>query len=547
MSQPLIKEFQIDITASGNEAKTAAALFEDGQNISPNSLTQCAYGGGVSAPAIFYEEPAGEWTTGTSPYSRIIVPAGVNVVRVTASCYLTQPGGTNDANMSVVLALKKNGSFLINGRTYSGYGQGSTTAQYVTEDDNAILITPWISANPGDYFEIWAWHNNVNGVCNFKDLRFQVEGMYLEGSYSCYTEPSIPGYLWAWGINDDGELGLSDTVSRSSPVRVGALSSWIRIRIDDGRDGLVGASVALRDDGTIWGWGSNRYGNIGDGTIVGKSSPVRIGTMSDWRYITINDESAFAINESNELWAWGDNTAGALGLGDTIHRSSPVQVGTLTDWCTVDNYHGHGFGIKTDGSLWAWGDNGEGYLGLGDISNRSSPVRVGALNNWAKIATGTYFTLAIKTDGSLWSWGENGYGQLGIGSTTHKSSPVQVGTLTDWAQVSTGIWAALAIKTDGSLWAWGYNNFGQLGIGNTQNRSSPVRVGSLTDWKYVEIGDYVTLATKIDGSLWAWGRGTYGALGLGTLTNRSSPVRVGTATDWITVNACSRGTFGLRT
>jgi alpha-tubulin suppressor-like RCC1 family protein len=196
------------------------------------------------------------------------------------------------------------------------------------------------------------------------------------------------------------------------------------------------------------------------------------------------------------LWACGYNTLGQLGNGTVVNYSSPIQIGSLTNWKQVVCGGTRSHAIKTDGTLWSWGGNREGEIGNGtSITTYSSPIQVGLLTNWKQVAAGNqvnslsggdFFsqTLAVKTDGTLWAWGNNGYGALGNGTTTPYSSPIQIGALTNWKQVACG-YATFAIKTDGTLWAWGYNLVGGLGNGNTVSYSSPIQIGSLTNWKQV--------------------------------------------------------------
>ena len=138
------------------------------------------------------------------------------------------------------------------------------------------------------------------------------------------------------------------------------------------------------------------------------------------------------------LSTWGSNTYGQVGLGDVVYRSSPVQVGSLTNWKSVSGGVNHTAATKTDGTLWTCGYNAYGQLGLGNTISRSSPVQVGSLTNWQSVSCGYSYTAATKTDGTLWTWGSNGSGALGLGDSTSRSSPVQVGSLTNWKSVAGG-------------------------------------------------------------------------------------------------------------
>src|SRR3990167_9564244 len=307
--------------------------------------------------------------------------------------------------------------------------------------------------------------------------------------------PSAPKGLWSWGSYQNGQLGLGDAVSRSSPVQVGASITWASVS-------AAGSNVshATKTDGTLWGWGGN--------------------------------------------------SVGQLGLGDTANRSSPVQVGTLATWGIVESGTNTSFAIKTNGTLWAWGNDGYGYLGLGTSGlNKSSPVQVGTLATWSQVSSSNNFFSAIKTDGTLWSWGYNSIGQLGFGDTIRRSSPVQVGTLATWSAVGAGeSYRTFAIKTDGTLWAWGdnaSNNYGTLGLGDIVNRSSPVQVGTLTTWSLLGVAGGNAFAVKTDRTLWGWGSNANGRLGLGDLANRSSPVQVGTLASWVKIVGGNNQVLGI--
>lgn len=339
--------------------------------------------------------------------------------------------------------------------------------------------------------------------------------------------------LYGWGRNDyGGPIGDNTISRRSSPVQVGALTTWAHVSAA----GYV--SGAIKTDGTMWTWGVNGSGQLGVGDTVARSSPVQVGALTEWKYLSTNTGCA-AVKTDGTLWTWGASGGGRLG-NNTIspNLSSPAQVGLLTNWYQVSSGQTHMAAIKTDGTLWAWGDGGYGKIGDGAVVARSSPVQIGALTAWAQVSAQRDQTLAVKTDGTLWAWGSNYRGVLGLNLSvlTRRSSPVQVGALTNWAQVSTGFGQTVCVKTDNTLWTWGLNNAGQLGQSNTILRSSPVQVGALANWSQGVAGFNWSSAVKTDGTLWTWGSNTTGQLGDGTTTDRNSPVQVGALTDWLQID-----------
>jgi alpha-tubulin suppressor-like RCC1 family protein len=237
--------------------------------------------------------------------------------------------------------------------------------------------------------------------------------------------------------------------------------------------------------------------------------------------------------------------------------SSPIQVGTNTNWALVSNGHYHNMAIKTDGTLWAWGSTIHGESGLnftrGVFSGISSPTQVGTGTNWRSVVLENVnqfgSTLATKTDGTLWAWGNDGSGDLGLNSRVNRSSPTQVGTDTNWSdKIARGANHGLAIKTDGTLWAWGLNfGSGSLGTNNGFSRSSPVQVGTNTNWQKVACSNQASFAIKTDGTLWAWGKGIFDQAELGININSgsgvSSPTQIGSSTTWLNISGAYRSTF----
>ena len=334
-------------------------------------------------------------------------------------------------------------------------------------------------------------------------------GMVAAGSqHSVAIHPD--GTLWAWGDNGNGQVGDSTTTRRSAPVQVGADRNWALVTT--GWD----HTLAVKTDGTLWAWGEDVFGQLGDGTTnTERLAPVQVGTDKNWALIAADERHSFAIKTDGTLWAWGSNGNFQLGDGTATDRSTPVQIGTDTHWAAVAAGDSHSLAIKTDGTLWAWGNNQFGQLGFPPTVVQTAPVQIGTDRNWTSVAAGGAHSMAIKTDGTLWAWGANEGGQLGDGTTTGRSSPVQVGTDRNWAFVSAGYSHTTAVKTDATLWAWGWNSFGQLGVGDWQNKKAPTQVGADTHWAWVDASLYHTVAVRRDGAVWTWGANLYGQLGNG--------------------------------
>ncbi len=345
------------------------------------------------------------------------------------------------------------------------------------------------------------------------------------------------GKLYTWGHNSYGQLGDGTTSDSSSPTQVGALKDWASIYF------ISNAAIAMKTNGTLWTWGRGDGGVLGDGTTTSRSSPAQVGSLTNWSSggggtPEPHEGQAWflAIKSDGTLWAWGRGNEGQLGDDSTISKSSPVQVGSLTNWASVNGGRMSSYGVTTSGTLFSWGDGASGVLGNGTATQISSPVQVGSLTNWASTSGGHYTCLALKTDGTIWGWGYGPYYMYGGSAYAGEiiSSPVQIGSETTWASLSMTYRSALAIRTDGTLWAWGYNTQGELGTGNTTQywADNIQQVGSLTNWSSVSAGKFYTVALKTDGTIWAWGRNDEGQLGDGTTTDTSSPIQVGSLTSW---------------
>jgi rubredoxin len=342
------------------------------------------------------------------------------------------------------------------------------------------------------------------------------------------------GGLWNWGYNGWGQLGDSTLANKSSPVQtIAGGTNWKQVACGNSH------TAAIKTDGTLWSWGIGNNGALAETSRTNKSSPIQtdIGG-TNWKQVACGYNVSVTIKTDGTLWTWGYNNYGQLGNSTTVSKSSPVQtIAGGNNWKQVACGYFHTTAIKTDGTLWTWGNDSYGQLGDSTISHRSSPIQtIAGGTNWKQVACGGYHTAAIKTDGTLWTWGYNFSGLLGDSTSDSKSSPVQtIAGGTNWKQLSCGSFYIAAIKTDGTLWSWGNNTNGQLGNSTLGIPiSSPVQtIAGGTNWKQVAAGYSHTTAIKTDGTLWTWGNNNNGQLGDSTISHRSSPIQtIAGGTNW---------------
>jgi alpha-tubulin suppressor-like RCC1 family protein len=401
------------------------------------------------------------------------------------------------------------------------------------------------------------------------------------------------GSLWTWGRNDVGQLGDGTVIQRDSPVHIPISSNWTTVaaggshtvavqsdadifawgsnefgqlgdgtasterlvptNIDENAIRWVSAStqgnftVAIRADGSMWAWGENQFGQLGDGTTVDREFAARVGTDKDWVAVAAGPTHVIALKANGAVYGWGRNAFGQLGDGTAVNKLSPTRIGSDNDWRRIAVGSGHTIALKSDGTLWTWGWNIAGQLGDGTNSDRNYPAQVGFDSDWTSVSAGAGHNLALKSDGSLWGWGDGDFGNLGTGNTDWVLAPVQIGSDNDWTTVSNGEYHTLALKADGTLWAWGANYAGQLGRGTTSTYSAdPAQVGTDDHWVFARAGGNTSLGIKSDGSRWVWGNNSTGAFGDGTTTNQSTPVRAGLDHDWVFLEASGTYTIALR-
>ena len=376
--------------------------------------------------------------------------------------------------------------------------------------------------------------------------RMEYPGVYARSStYATWIDATMRGLgprgVSSWGEGTAGEIGDNAHVDRTFPALVaGAATNWDLLS--------AGAthSCATRDDATLWCWGSNGDGRLGDATTTSRALPTQVGSDDDWLEIAAGAAHTCGIRSPGTLWCWGSNAAAQLGDGSTTGRTIPVRIGTNSNWVRVAAGAMHTCGVQSDGTLWCWGGNTTGQLGDGTLVARTAPKRVGTGTTWATVATGATRTCATQTDGSLWCWGDNSSGELGDGTVILRRTPRQIGTATNWRAVALDAHHACATRTDGSLWCWGDNWQRQIGDGTNIDRTAPVPVGVGSSWTSVGVGATHTCATRTDGVVACWGTGLVGELGRLTTTTETLPAAVAIGNDWQTVTADGNRTLGLR-
>jgi alpha-tubulin suppressor-like RCC1 family protein len=352
------------------------------------------------------------------------------------------------------------------------------------------------------------------------------------------------GTLWAWGSNTWGALGIGTqtNVIYNTPTRIGTDTDWKKVAVG-GRH-----SVALKTNRTLWSWGNNQQGQLGDGTNVSKFTPVMIGNSYNWDVIECGFDFTVALKTSGDYNAWGGNNSGQLGNGTTTNTNAPKAFdGPHFDRISVGYNHVAAIGYLTGGKwLYTWGNNSQGQLGTGAGPNKTAITQV-STDKYDGVVCGDSHTLFLKEDGTVIAKGKGTTGQLGYGDNLSRSQVIYYwpnqdiisGTGYTFPQgVSSGANFS-AVLRGGRLWNWGDNSQGQLGKGNNNNTNAPSGMDPFSTWtKYSAKGNSI-VAIKSDGSLWAWGDNSSGQLGDGSTTDRNSPTSIIIEPKFAAVTICS--------
>ena len=334
-------------------------------------------------------------------------------------------------------------------------------------------------------------------------------------------------HTWGHGYNQWGQLGLGTNINVLTPTLVGNSNDWKSV--------FAGSlnTFVIKNNGTLWGTGCNSKGQLGIGTFsptIGINGFIQVGNANNWKYISADREHTLGVKTDGTLWSWGSNYQGKLGDGTLTDRLSPTQIGSDNNWSKVAIGLHQSFGLKNNGTIWGWGLHSSGALGLAPLSSGvyNSPTQIGIGSDWSDISSScsSIHTLALKNNGTLYVFGSSwasGSGALGLGDSINQVSyPTQIGNDSDWIYINSAFNTSFAIKTNGTLWGWGQNDYGQLGDGTTVDKNVPTQIGTDSDWVAVSAGRLHTIALKNNGALYSWGNNANGELGNNGINSNSN-------------------------
>jgi len=298
------------------------------------------------------------------------------------------------------------------------------------------------------------------------------------------------GRVFAWGSNSDGQLGAGFPNGSFNLINV--ISSDV-IAIDGWSD----RSFAIKNDYTLWAWGDNTNGELGTGDPpVQHNAPTQVTAITGVKRVSAGLRHTLALKTNGTVWAWGNNAVGQLGNGTTSNSAVPVQVSGLTDIIAISAGELHSMALDSSGTVYAWGSNFYGQIGVDEATSYyTTPWPVDGLSSGVySICAGYSHSVAMRSNGTVWTWGRNSVGQLGDGSWTNRRAPVQVSGLTGVVQISNHCYYHVhAVLSSGVTYGWGLNSTYQVGDGtNGSNYNTPQQVASflMTGPAYGVTGGY---------------------------------------------------------
>ena len=387
----------------------------------------------------------------------------------------------------------------------------------------SIMIVPEFNTGIGG--NVWA-ENNENTEYIVNQLSAST-GQKIKQVYSGYWNSAAittDGSLYTWGRNSCGQLGNGKSTDTNILIPTKIMDNVVSVSL-----GEFHHAGAITTDGSLYMWGYNNYGQLGDGTTTNSSVPIKI--MDNVSSVSLGEYHSAAITTDGSLYMWGRNNYGQLGNGKSneyayvydpeIDSALPIKI--MDNVFSVNLGDDYSAAITTDGSLYTWGRNNYGQLGDGATTNSSVPIKI--MDNISSIDFGHYMSAAITTDGSLYTWGRGFYGQLGNGTEENSLTPIKI--MDNVIDVDIGFGHTGAITTGGSLYMWGKNDYGQLGNGIVTTEFTYVPIKIMDNVASVSLGQtFHGAAITADGSLYMWGSNEYGQFGNGTTERSLVPIRI---------------------
>jgi alpha-tubulin suppressor-like RCC1 family protein len=382
---------------------------------------------------------------------------------------------------------------------------GAANYTPISSPVTAIAAAARVSFAITDDGSLWAWGSNTKGQLgagattnSISPVKIGTDFQTVSAGFGHSLALQKDGTLWAWGDNNSGQLGDGTTTNRDKPIHIGSNSDTYKA-VSAG----LNFSLAIKSDGTLWAWGDNSFGQLGIGSSTPTYStvPMQVGSDNDYMAVSAGTGHALALKSDNSLWAWGDNFYGELGEGCSMDATSgtlcansnvPVAVDSGSNYGAIASGYYYSLGIRLDGTLMTWGNNVQGKPANPAVTDHF-PTQIGtgfkpemaalSASKFSVLGNGAgyyYHSLALQNNGSLWAWGDNTFGQLGDNNPP-TPVPTPEAILASSGYAFTAISAgdddhSLAIKDDGTLWAWGSNSCGQLGDGTTTSSYVPKRV-----------------------------------------------------------------------
>jgi alpha-tubulin suppressor-like RCC1 family protein len=346
------------------------------------------------------------------------------------------------------------------------------------------------------------------------------------------------GAIYAAGSNGDGQLGLNNQVNSNTFVQVQTSSGYLTGITASAAGGYH--SLALTSGGNVYGWGDEGYGEVGNGinqsyTLLPAEVVTSSGALANITAISAGENHSLALRNDGTVWAWGSNSEGQLGNNTTTNSNKAIEVlntsGTaLSNIVAIAAGENHSLAVDSSGNLWAWGYNANGQLGDGTTTNHLEAEEINLSGQTVTaVSGGGFYSLAITSTGTALAWGANSYGELGDGTTTNRLTPVAVQNISGVTAIYAGQYHSMAVESNGSVWVWGYNGNGELGNGtfDLSNHTSPTQMSGITAASGANpgsCGGYHNLLVNSSGTFTTWANGMYGQLGDAQFGYASSPV-----------------------